>query len=125
MAQVVSSERYCIEDSNNLTRTSLSTFLQSEEVNAPLIIDKNQAKRQYRLQNALPTNNSTFIEPSNNTLERSSSQPIKTVYHRPMDMSNESMKLFSYGKARLDPQRSIPTDLTIHRSHPAAYPSLR
>lgn len=139
MAQVVSSQPYCQENSNELTRPAAAAFYHADGSNAPIIIDKHQTKRLYRLQRAPNVQMSLHLDTSEpgyeetgyfestirRQLEQSSPQPVKAVYHRPTDMSNESMARFSFGKARLDPQQMVPSELTTLRAHPGAYPSLR
>ena len=139
MTQVVSSQPYCLEDSNQLTRPAAASFYHADGHAAPIIIDKHQSKRLYHLQRAPNAQASLHLDRSElgyeqsgyfestmqRQLEGSTAQPVKAVYHRPTDMSNESMARFSLGKARLDPHQMVPSALTTFRSHPGAFPSLR
>jgi len=135
MSQVVSSQTYCLENSTHLTRTSSESFYHIDGNNAPTVIDKHQVKRLYRLQRTPYVNTRLHLDTSNVSYEKqgyfesqingSVIQPIKSVYHRPIDMSDISMARFSLGKARLDPQRIIPSKMTTVRNHPSAFPTLR
>ena len=66
-----------------------------------------------------------ILKVSRKQINESSIQPTKSVYHRPTDMSDESMAKFSLGKARLDPQRIVPSEMTTVRNHPSAITILR
>jgi len=105
----------------------------------PTIVDKHQARRLYRLQRPPNVNTSLHLDNSDSSYETqgyfenivhkqgngSSGQPGRTVYRRPTDMSDKSMARFSFGKARLDPQRMIPSEMTTVRNHPSAMNMLR
>jgi hypothetical protein len=95
----------------------------------PTIVDKHQARRLYRLQRPPNLNTSLHLDNSDTSYgtqgNGSSVQPGRTVYHRPTDMSDKSMARFSLGKARLDPQRMIPSEMTTVRNHPSAMNMLR
>jgi hypothetical protein len=139
MSQVVASEIYCLENSIHLTRPGPESFYRNDDSNFPTIIDKIQAKRLYRLQRTPYVNPRLHLDNSNVEYEKqgyfesilhkqineSSIQPTKSVYHRPTDMSNISMEKFSLGKARLDPQRIVPSEMTTVRNHPLAITALR
>jgi hypothetical protein len=139
MTQVVASQPYCLENSTQLTRPGSESFYNIDGSNVPVIIDKHQAKRLYRLQRAPNTNTSLHLDSSDvgyetqgyfenivrQQVDGSSVQPITSVYHRPTDMSDLSMARFSLGKARLDPQRIVPSETTTVRNHPAAINRLR
>ena len=139
MTQIVSSKPYCLENSTELTRPSSETFYRIDGSNAPTVIDKNQAKRLYRLQRAPDVNPGLHLDTSDvgydskgyfesmvrKQVDESSPQEIKSVYHRPTDMSDQSAKKFSLGKSRLDPQRMVPSQMTILRNHPSAINTLR
>jgi hypothetical protein len=139
MTQTVSSQRYCLENSTQLTRPGSESFYRIDGSNAPTIIDKHQAKRLYHLQRAPNLNTSLHLDTSDvsyeaqgyfeSTLRKqlngSSVQPITSVYHRPTDMSDTSMARFSLGKARPDPQRLVPSEATTVRNHPSAITILR
>jgi hypothetical protein len=58
-------------------------------------------------------------------VDESSAQSTKPVYHRRTNMSNSAMTKFSLGKARLDPQRIVPSEMTTLRNHPSAITMLR
>jgi hypothetical protein len=139
MTQIVSSKPYCLESSTQLTRPASETFYRIDGSNAPTIIDKYQAKRLYRLQRAPDRNSGLHVDKSDvgyesqgyfdsivrKQIDESSAQPTKSVYHRPTNMSNSSMTQFSLGKARLDPQRIVPSETTTLRNHPFAIKILR
>jgi hypothetical protein len=139
MTQIVSSKPYCLESSTQLTRPASETFYRIDGSNAPTIIDKYQAKRLYRLQRAPDRNSGLHVDKSDvgyesqgyfdsivrKQIDESSAQPTKSVYHRPTNMSNSSMTQFSLGKARLDPQRIVPSETTTLRNHPSAIKILR
>jgi hypothetical protein len=139
MSQVVSSQTYCLENSTHLTRTGSESFYRIDGNNAPTVVDKHQAKRLYRLQRTPYVNTRLHLDTSDISYENqgyfesilqkqineSVIQPTKSVYHRPIDMSDISMARFSLGKARLDPQRIIPSEMTTVRNHPSAFPTLR
>ncbi|CAF3588534.1 unnamed protein product [Adineta steineri] len=139
MTQIVSSKPYCLENSTRLTRPASETFYRIAGHNVPTIIDKNQAKRLYRLQQAPNLDTTVQLDTSDNDYERqgyfestvrrhveeSSAQPVKQIFHRPTDMSNASLARFSLGKARLDPHQIIPSEVTTIRNHPTAITMLR
>ncbi|CAF0998887.1 unnamed protein product [Rotaria sordida] len=139
MTQIVSSKPFCLENSTQLTRPASDAFYRIDGSNEPTIIDKHQAKRLYRLQRTPNVNTHLHLDSSDvgyetqgyfenivrKQVEESSTQPIKSVYHPPTDMSNISMKQFSLGKARLDPQHIIPSKMTTIRDHPTAITILR
>lgn len=139
MAQVVASQPYCLENSVHLTRPDSDAFYHAAGSNDPTIIDKNQVKRRYHLQRAPNVNTSLHLDTSDvgydtqgyfesvarKQIDESSVQPVTSVYHRPTDMSDESMARFCLGKARLDPQRIVPSETTTVRNHPAATTRLR
>jgi hypothetical protein len=139
MTQIVSSKPFCLENSTQLTRPASERFYRIDGSNAPTIIDKNQAKRLYRLQRAPDTKPGLHLDKSDVGYEtqgyfdsivrkqvaESSAQPIKSIYHRPTNMSNSSLTQFSLGKARLDPQRIVPSEMKILRDHPSAIKILR
>jgi hypothetical protein len=139
MTQIVSSKPYCLESSTQLTRPASETFYRIDGSNAPTIIDKYQAKRLYRLQRAPDINPGLHLDKSDvgyesqgyfdsivrKQIDESSPQSIKSVYHRPTNMSNVAMTKFSLGKARLDPQRIVPSEMKISRNHPSAIKTLR
>lgn len=138
MSQVVSSQTYCLENSVHLTRPGSESFFQSDENHAPIIIDKLQSKRLYRLQRTpylntrlhLDTSNSAdesknFENILNKQLNESTIQSEKSIYHPPTDMSDASMARFSFGKSRPDPQRIVPSQMTSVRKHPTAITILR
>jgi len=139
MTQIVASKPYCLESSTQLTRPGSETFYRIDGSNAPTIIDKYQAKRLYRLQRAPDRNPGLHVDKSDvgyesqgyfdsivrKQIDESSAQPIKSVYHRPKNMSNSAMTKFSLGKARLDPQRIVPSETTTLRNHPSAIKILR
>ncbi|CAF4255657.1 unnamed protein product [Rotaria sp. Silwood2] len=139
MTQIVSSKPFCLENSTQLTRPASESFYRINGSNDPTIIDKNQAKRLYRLQRAPNVNTRLHLDSSDvgyeaqgyfenivrKQVEESSAQPIKSVYHPPTDMSNTLMKQFSLGKARLDPQHIVPSEATTIRNHPTAITILR
>ena len=58
-------------------------------------------------------------------VDESSAQATTSVYRRPTNMSNSAMTQFSLGKARLDPQRIVPSEMKILRNHPSAIKTLR
>ncbi len=139
MTQIVSSTPFCPESSTQLTRPASEVFYRIDGSNAPTIIDKHQAKRLYRLQRAPNTNPGLHVDNADigyetqgyfdsivrKQINESSAQTIKSVYHQPTDMSDSSMKAFSLGKKRLDPQRIVPSELTTLRNHPSAMKILR
>ncbi|UJR36925.1 hypothetical protein I4U23_029637 [Adineta vaga] len=139
MTQIVSSKPYCLENSTQLTRPASETFYRISGHNVPTIIDKQQAKRLYRLQQAPNINGRVQLDTSDVGYDRqgyfdsvvrkqiseSSTQSTQQIFHRPTDMSNASLARFSLGKARLDPQRMIPNQVTTLRDHPSAITMLR
>jgi hypothetical protein len=139
MTQIVSSKPYCLENSTQLTRPASETFYRIDGSNAPTIIDKHQAKRLYRLQRAPNINTQLHVDTSDVSYEtqgyfdsivrkqvnESTAETTTSVYHRPTDMSNTSATRFSLGKARLDPQRIVPSEMTTLRNHPSAITILR
>lgn len=139
MTQIVSSKPYCLESSTQLTRPASETFYRIDGSNAPTIIDKYQAKRLYRLQRAPDINPGLYVDKSDvgyesqgyfdsivrKQVEESSVQPTVSIYPRPTNMSNSAMTKFSLGKARLDPQRIVPSELKTLRNHPSAIKLLR
>lgn len=139
MSQVVASQTYCLENSIHLTRPGSDAFYQTDSRNDPIVVDKHQVKRLYRLQKAPNVNTSLHLDTSDVSYEssvyfenvvrkqkdESYVQPVTSVYHRPADMSDESMARFSLGKSRPDPQRIVPSQTTIVRNHPAAPTRLR
>lgn len=128
MAEKVAAQPFVLENSLDLTRPSIKSFFQIDGSDQPVIVDALQAKRGYRLQRA-PLSQSTLhldrsFSPSND--EQGVLQPLpRPIYHRPTDMSNDSLRQFSFGKARIDPHQLIPTELTSFRAHPAALPMLQ
>lgn len=139
MTQIVSSTPFCLESSTQLTRPASEKFYRIDGSDGPTIIDKFQAKRLYRLQQA-PNNNPGLKLDSAETgydsqgyfdsivrkqIDESSPVETKSVYHPPTNMSNAAMTKFSLGKARLDPQRIVPSELKIDRNHPSAIKPLR
>lgn len=139
MTQIVSSTPFCLENSTQLTRPGSDKFYCIDGSNAPTIIDKHQAKRLYHLQRAPNTDTSLHLDTSDvayqapgyfdsiirKQVDESSAQQIKSVYHPPTDMSNASMKKFSLGKSRHDPQHCVPNEMTTLRNHPSAITILR
>jgi len=139
MSQVVSSQTYCPENSTHLTRPGSESFYRIDGSNNLPIIDKNQAKRLYRLQRMPYVNTRLYLDKSDVVYEKqesfesilhkqidgSSIQPTTSIHHRSKDMSDISMARFSLGKARLDPQRIVPSEMTTVRNHPAAIATLR
>ena len=139
MTKVVASQPYCLENSNQLTRPGSDSFYHIDGSNVPIIIDKHQAKRLYRLQRAPNVNTSLHLDSSDvgyetqgyyestvrKQIKESSDEPTTSIYHRPTDMSDISMAKFSFGKARPDPQRIVPSQLTTFRNHPLAITKLR
>ncbi|CAF1626279.1 unnamed protein product [Adineta ricciae] len=139
MTQIVSSKPYCLENSTQLTRPASETFYRISGHNVPTIIDKQQAKRLYRLQQAPNIDARVQLDTSDVGYDRqgyfesvvrkqvgdSAMQPTQQVFHRPTDMSNASLARFSLGKARLDPQRIVPSEVTTLRNHPSAVTMLR
>lgn len=124
MAQQVASEPYVLENSLDLTRPSASSFLKIDGSHQPVIIDSVQVKRGYRLQQT-PLSQSVLHLDRSFSDETDSKAVQRSMYHRPTDMSNNSLRQFSFGKARIDPHQLIPTDLTSFRAHPAALPMLQ
>ena len=136
MSQVVASQVYCLENSNYSTRPGSDAFFRIDGNHAPKIIDQHQAKRLYRLQEIPNANTRVHLDSSHvgydapghfeslvcKQIDESVAQPTTKVYHQPTDMSNESMAKFSFGKARIDPLRIIPSQTTIVRNHPSALP---
>lgn len=140
MSQVVSTQPYCLENSTHLTRTSSGAFYQSDNSHRPIIIDQHQAKRLYRLQRKPYINTKLQLDKLDvvdyeqqgyfdkilqKQINESTIQSARAIYHKPSDMSDESMARFSYGKGRPDPQRIIPSEITSVRNHPAAITILR
>ena len=139
MTQVVSSKPYCLENSSALTRPASEAFYRIDGSRGPTVIDKHQAKRLFRLQRAPSRESTVHVDNSDynfgaegylaDVLRRqvngSSAQSITAVYRRPTDMSNASLARFSLGKARLDPQRLVPSEATSLRNHPSASIRLR
>lgn len=139
MSQVVSSKPYCLENSVHLTRTGSESFYRIDGNNAPTVIDKHQVKRLYRLQRTPYLNTQLHLDKSDvdyekqgyfesilqKQIQESSNQPIRSIYHKPTDMSDASMARFSFGKSRPDPQRIIPSEMTSARNHPSAITILR
>lgn len=139
MTQVVSSKPYCLENSTQLTRPASETFYRIAGNNGPTIIDKHQAKRLYRLQTAPNLDTRVQLDSSNADYDKqgyfestvrkhvgeSSTVPTRSYSHRPTDMSNASMAKFSLGKARIDPQRLVPSESTTVRNHHSAITMLR
>jgi hypothetical protein len=139
MAQIVSSKPYCLENSTQLTRPASETFYRIDGSNGPTIIDKQQAKRLYRLQRAPNLDSRVHLDSSdidydkqgyfqstvNKQIDGSSTQQTRLISHRPTDMSNISMAKFSLGKARIDPQRLVPSESTTLRNHHSAITMLR
>lgn len=124
MAQRIAAQPYVLENSLELTRPSASSFLKIDGSEQPVIIDSIQVKRGYRLERA-PLSRSTLHLDRSFTDEDVSASTQRPVYHRPTDMSNNSLRQFSFGKARIDPHQLVPTDLTSFRGHPAALPMLQ
>ncbi|CAF1580744.1 unnamed protein product [Rotaria magnacalcarata] len=139
MTQIVSSKPFCLENSTQLTRPASETFYRIDGSSAPTIIDKHQATRLYRLQQTPSVNTNLHLDTSEvnydapgyfdsivrKQLNESTALSAKSVYHPPIDMSNASMKRFSLGKARLDPQHTVPSEMTTLRNHPGAITILR
>jgi len=129
MSQVVSSQLYCLENSTHLTRPGSESFYRIDGNNVTTIIDQHQSKRLYRLQRTPYVNTRLHLDTSDVDYEKqingSVIQPTTYVYHRPSDMSDISLARFSLGKARLDPQRMIPSEMTTVRNHPSAFATLR
>ncbi|CAF3267845.1 unnamed protein product [Rotaria socialis] len=139
MAQIISSKPFCLENSTQLTRPASESFYRIDGSSAPTIIDKHQAKRLYRLQQAPNVNANLHVDTSEvnydaegyfdsivrKQINESTPLSTKSVYHPPVDMSNASMKRFSLGKARLDPQHTVPSEMTTLRNHPGAITILR
>ena len=139
MTQVVSSKPYCLENSTQLTRPASETFYRIAGNNGPTIIDRHQAKRLYRLQRAPNLDNRVHLDSADVDYEKqgyfestvrrqvdgSSTNPTRSVSHRPTDMSNATMAKFSLGKARIDPQRLVPSESTTVRNHHSAITMLR
>ena len=139
MSQVVASEAYCLENSLHLTRPGFDAFLRSDANHSPTIVDPKQVKRLYRLQRKPNVNTSLTLDQSEvgyeesgyfdevlrRQIKESTSEPTRSVYHRPTDMSDASMARFSFGKSRPDPHRLIPSESTTVRKHPAALSYLR
>ncbi|CAF5186515.1 unnamed protein product, partial [Rotaria magnacalcarata] len=129
MTQIVSSKPFCLENSTQLTRPASETFYRIDGSSAPTIIDKHQATRLYRLQQTPSVNTNLHLDTSEvnydapgyfdsivrKQLNESTALSAKSVYHPPIDMSNASMKRFSLGKARLDPQHTVPSEMTTLR----------
>lgn len=139
MTQIVASTPFCLENSTQLTRPASERFYRIDGSDGPTIIDKYQAKRLYRLQQTPNVNPGLQIDKSDvgyesqgyfdsivrKQVEESSAQTTKSVYHPPTNMSNAGATKFSLGKARLDPQRIVPSELRIQRNHPSAIKTLR
>lgn len=139
MTQIVSSKPYCLESSTQLTRPASETFYRIDGSNAPTIIDKRQAQRLYRLQQAPNTNPGLHVDGSDvgyetqgyfdsmvrKQINESSAQTMKSVYHGPSNMSDSTTAKFSLGKKRIDPQRIVPSEMTTLRNHPSAIKILR
>jgi hypothetical protein len=139
MAQIVASTPYCLESSTQLTRPSSNTFYRIDGSQQPTIIDKHQAKRLYRLQRTPIRNAQLHLDNADvhydaqgyfdsvlqKELDRSANQSTASIYHQPNDMSNDSLARFSFGKARLDPQRLVPNKINTMRIHPLAATMLR
>lgn len=139
MTQIVASKVYCLENSTQLTRPASESFYRIDGSKGPTIIDKNQAKRLYRLQRTPIRETGLHLDNSDvnyqaqgyfgsvvrKQVEESSAQPTVSVYHKPTDMSDESMARFSLGKARPDPQRIVPSETSTVRNHASAITILR
>ena len=139
MTQIVSSKPYCLENSTQLTRPASDTFYRISGYNVPTVIDKSQAKRLYRLQQAPNLDGRVHVDTADVGYDRqgyfdsvvrrqvseSATHAPRPICHRPTDMSNASLARFSLGKARLDPQRMIPSEVTALREHPSAITMLR
>ena len=139
MTQVVASKPLCLENSTELTRPASESFYRIDGSEGPTIIDKHQAKRLYRLQRTPIRETQVHLDKTDlhydahgyfeQTLQKQaregSIEPIKSIYHPPTDMSNQSLKTFTLGKARIDPQRLIPRDSHSVRTHPTAITILR
>ena len=139
MTQIVSSQRFCLESSTQLTRPASETFYRIDGANAPTIIDKHQAKRLYRLQHTPDRNSGLHVDTSDVNYEaqgyfdsvvrkqvgESAALSTKSMYHRPTDMSNSAMTRFSLGKRRLDPHQTVPSETTTLRDHPSAIKTVR
>jgi hypothetical protein len=118
MTQIKASQIYYQNNSNQLTRTGSESFYRTGGSDAPTqtIMDKHQARHLYRLQRAPNVNTSLHLDSSDTRygtqgyfenavrkqINGSSVQPVRTLYHRPTDVSDESMAKFSMRTPRLD-----------------------
>jgi hypothetical protein len=139
MTQIIASKPFCLENSTQLTRTGSEAFYHLDGSDGPSIVDKHQAKRLYRLQQTPTQKTHLHIDNSDVSYEtqgyfenivrkqvnESAALPVNSVYHPATDKSNSSMKRFAFGKARLDPQHTVPNQINTIRDHPTAITILR
>ena len=121
MTQIVSSTPFCLESSTQLTRPASEKFYRIDGSDGPKYnpgLKLDSAETGYDSQGY-------FDSIVRKQINESSPVETKSVYHPPTNMSNAAMTKFSLGKARLDPQRIVPSELKINRNHPSAIKPLR